>query len=306
MHSPSERVEGAFSPSGGPSRARRGVSAGEPAPGLRTSLTHRESSVGGLARDASSGYNLGVAVLVGTSGWQYSSWRGRFYPEGVPQRAWLRFFAERFPTVEVNNSFYMLPKATSFERWRDETPEGFVVTVKANRYITHIRRLRDCRDAVQTFWGRARLLGPKLGPVLFQLPPRFAVDPDLLRDFLGVLPEGIRAAFEFRDRSWERDEVYELLDRAGAAFVLADRPAAHVPDVVTGGWSYVRFHEGRPGVVDYPREKLRRWASRIRAMPARDTFVYFNNDPGGAAVRDATTLTAMLRGATAGASTRSA
>jgi uncharacterized protein YecE (DUF72 family) len=247
-----------------------------------------------------------VDVLVGTSGWQYSSWKGTFYPKGVPQRAWLGFFAERFPTVEVNNSFYMLPKASSFERWRDETPPGFVVTVKANRYITHIRRLRDAADPVSTFWARARLLGPKLGPVLFQLPPRFGVDLALLREFLGVLPDGIRAAFEFRDRSWERDEVYAALDCAGAAFVLADRPAARVPDVVTGGWSYVRFHQGRPGVADYPREKLRRWADRIAGMPARETFVYFNNDPGGAAVRDAMTLTAMLRAATAGATTRTA
>lgn len=245
-------------------------------------------------------------VLVGTSGWQYDSWRGRFYPAEVPKRAWLRYIAERFPTVEVNNTFYMLPKATSFERWRAETPEGFVITLKASRYITHIRRLRDCRDAVATFWERARLLGPRLGPVLFQLPPRFAADPELLRDFLGVLPSGTRAAFEFRDRSWEREDVYELLDAAGAAFVLADRPGARVPEVVTGGWSYVRFHQGREGVADYPREKLRRWATRIAATSARRTYVYFNNDPGGAAARDAMSLTAMLRGATAGAGTRSA
>jgi uncharacterized protein YecE (DUF72 family) len=247
-----------------------------------------------------------VDILVGTSGWQYDTWRDAFYPPDVPKRAWLRYFAERFPTVEVNNSFYMLPKPTSFERWRAETPEGFVITVKANRYITHIRRLRDGRDAVETFWGRVRLLGPKLGPVLFQLPPRFSVDAALLRGFLGVLPEGIRPAFEFRDRSWERDDVYELLDGAGAAFVLADRPGARVPTVVTGGWSYVRFHQGRPGIADYPREKLRRWAWRIAAMPARETYVYFNNDPGGAAIRDAMTLTAMLREATAHASTRTA
>ncbi len=247
-----------------------------------------------------------MEVLVGTSGWQYESWRGPFYPPDVPKRAWLGYFAERFPTVEVNNSFYMLPKPSSFERWRDETPDGFVVTVKANRYITHIRRLRDCRDPVATFWARARLLGAKLGPVLFQLPPRFAADLDLLRAFLRVLPPEMRPAFEFRDRSWERDDVYELLDGAGAAFVLADRPGARVPDVVTGGWSYVRFHRGRPGVADYPREKLRRWADRIVSMPAREAYVYFNNDPGAAAVRDALALTAMLRGATSRASTRSA
>lgn len=244
--------------------------------------------------------------LVGTSGWQYDSWRGPFYPPEVPKRAWLAFYAERFPTVEVNNTFYVLPRPASFERWREETPPGFVVTVKANRYITHIRRLRECREPVATFWSRARLLGPKLGPILFQLPPRFAADPSLLRDFLGVLPEGIRPAFEFRDRSWESEEVFELLDATGAAFVLADRPGVRVPSVVTGGWSYVRFHQGRPRIAGYPREKLRRWAGRIASAPARQTFVYFNNDPGGAAVRDAFTLTAMLREATARGSTRNA
>jgi uncharacterized protein YecE (DUF72 family) len=247
-----------------------------------------------------------VDVLIGTSGWQYDSWGGVFYPPDVPKRAWLRYFAGRFPTVEVNNSFYMLPKQSSFERWRDETPDGFVITVKASRYITHVRRLRDCRDALRSFWGRARLLGPKLGPVLFQLPPRFSADPGLLRGFLEVLPDGVRPAFEFRDRAWERSDVFELLDRAGAAFVLADRPGARVPDVVTGGWSYVRFHQGRPGTADYPREKLRRWGARIAGMPAGETFVYFNNDPGGAAVRDAMTLTAMLREAKGRASIRTA
>lgn len=255
---------------------------------------------------ADGGYEGDVDVLVGTSGWQYDSWRGGFYPPELPKRAWLRYFAERFPSVEVNNTFYMLPKPATFERWRDETPDGFVVTVKASRYITHTRRLRDCRDAVGTFWERASLLGPRLGPILFQLPPRFRADVGLLREFVGVVPGDVRPAFEFRDRSWERSDVYEVLDAAGAAFVLADRPAARVPEVVTGGWSYVRFHQGRPGVADYPREKLRRWAARIAATPARETFVYFNNDPGGAAVRDATTLTTMLREATTRASSRTA
>jgi uncharacterized protein YecE (DUF72 family) len=239
-----------------------------------------------------------VRVLIGTSGWQYDSWRGRFYPPEVPKRLWLGYYAERFPTVEINNSFYMLPKAESFARWRTETTPGFVVTVKASRYITHIRRMRDAGDAVAVFVDRARHLRDKLGPVLFQFPPRFGVDVALLRSFLGVLPPSLRAAFEFRDRSWERDEVFEALDAAGAAFVLADRPDARVSHVVTGGWSYVRFHEGRRGIPDYPREKLRRWADRIASMPARETYVYFNNDPGGAAVRDALTLTELLSATT--------
>jgi uncharacterized protein YecE (DUF72 family) len=235
-------------------------------------------------------------ILVGTSGWQYRDWKGPFYPEGLPQRRWLAHFARRFPTVEVNNSFYMLPKPETFERWRAETPEGFVITVKASRYITHIRRLREAGDAVERFHDHARRLGDKLGPVLYQLPPRFGADPARLSDFLETLPAGVRAAFEFRDRSWETGEVFSLLDRAGAAFVLPDRPGARVPDVVTGGWSYVRFHEGGhgPAGVNYRRDKLRRWADRIAGMRARDVYAYFNNDRTGAAVRDAATLMDLL------------
>ena len=237
-------------------------------------------------------------IWVGTSGWQYRDWRGAFYPDRLPQREWLGYFASRFPTVEVNNSFYRLPEASSFRRWREETPRGFLVTVKASRYVTHIRRLRDARDSVELFWSRARELGDKLGPVLFQLPPRFRADVGLLRDFTGVLPAGIRPAFEFRDASWNRPEVYEVLDRAGAALVLADRPGWRIDAVVTGGWSYVRFHQGGHGPLgsDYSREKLRRWADRIAGLPAGDVFAYFNNDQGGAAVRDAATLAELLDG----------
>src|SRR6266571_5361396 len=137
-------------------------------------------------------------IFVGTSGWQYRDWKGRFYPSDVPQREWLAFFSRRFHTVEVNNSFYRLPSDETFARWRGESADDFVFAVKASRYITHIRRLRDCRDPVRLFWSRARRLGKKLGPVLFQLPPRFPADTDRLRGFLKVLPGSMRAAFEFR------------------------------------------------------------------------------------------------------------
>jgi uncharacterized protein YecE (DUF72 family) len=233
-------------------------------------------------------------ILVGTSGWQYEDWRGGFYPEGLPKSAWLMRLAKAFPTVEVNSSFYRLPSAGVFGRWREQTPVGFVMAVKASRFITHVRRLRDCADPLATLWSRARELGPRLGPVLFQLPPRFPAEPERLRDLLAALPSGMRPAFEFRDPSWVNDEVLGMLDAAGAAFVLADRPGARVTDVVTGGWSYVRFHQGGTDRPGYPREKLRRWARRISSLDARDVFVYFNNDTGGAAVRDAFTLTELL------------
>jgi uncharacterized protein YecE (DUF72 family) len=233
-------------------------------------------------------------IRVGTSGWQYSSWKGAFYPEGLPQRAWLRHYASQFSVVEVNNSFYQLPRESTFDRWRAETPDGFLFAVKASRYITHIRRMRDCKDPVDLFWSRAERLGSKLGPVLFQLPPNLRADPELLAEFLGTLPPGMKAAFEFRHDSWRRDDVRALLDRSGAAWVLADRPGAHVAPVVTGGWSYVRFHQGQRSHPAYMRSKLRTWAGRLAASPARATYVFFNNDELAAAPADAATLIELL------------
>ncbi|MGE5226650.1 MAG: DUF72 domain-containing protein [Planctomycetaceae bacterium] len=235
-----------------------------------------------------------MRATVGTSGWVYADWRGSFYPRGVPQRAWLGWFAERFPTVEVNASFYRLPTPGTFERWREETPDGFTFAVKASRYVTHVRRLRDAAQPVATLWERASLLGGKLGPVLFQLPPGFAVELELLRAFLGVLPRGMLPAFEFRDASWDAPEVLSALDAAGAAWVLADRPGARSPSHVTGGWSYVRFHQGTRAASGYPLPKLRRWADLLAALPADRVFAYFNNDTGGAAIRDARTLMRLL------------
>ena len=233
-------------------------------------------------------------IHIGTSGWQYRDWKGRFYPEKLPQREWLPYFAERFPIVEINNTFYMLPKEETFVRWRETAPAGFTYVVKANRYITHLRRLREPRDSVKLFWSRARRLGKTLGPVLFQFPPNFQADIERLRGFLAVLPKSMRSAFEFRHASWETDEVYETLDDAGCALVLGDRPGLKAPDVVTGDWSYVRFHQGQKLGPWYPKAKLRKWADRIVAMPARETYVFFNNDPQGAAIRDAYTLADLL------------
>lgn len=235
-----------------------------------------------------------MEIIVGTSGWQYPDWKGRFYPNDVPQREWLAYFSERFPAVEINNTFYMLPKDETFVRWRESSASGFVFAVKASRFITHIRRLRDCRDPLRLFWSRCRRLGKKLGPVLFQLPPNFQADLGRLESFLRLLPGSMRAAFEFRHPSWETDEVHAALDAAGCALVVADRPGARPPDVVTGGWSYVRFHQGRPAAPGYTRDKLRRYADRLIEADARETWAFFNNDTGGAAIRDAATLTELL------------
>ena len=168
--------------------------------------------------------------------------------------------------------------------------------VKASRYITHVRRMRDAKDPVDLFWSGARRLGDRLGPVLFQFPPRFAADADRLEAFLAVLPQGLRPAFEFRDDSWARDErVLSALDRAGAAWVLVDRAGRIGAELVCGGWSYVRFHQGGPVRPGYSRQALERWADRIAALAVSEVWAFFNNDAQAAAPRDARTLSTLLR-----------
>ena len=235
-------------------------------------------------------------IWIGTSGWQYRHWKGMFYPDGLPQREWLRYYATRFPVVEVNNSFYRLPSESSLDRWREESPPEFLFVLKASRYITHTRRLRQAQDSVTLFWSRALRLKEKLGPILFQLPPKFRADVPLLAEFLDALPTEMRAAFEFRDDSWRQEPVLELLNQRRAALVLADRPGARVPPPMTGGWSYIRFHQGRATHPGYTREKLRAWADRISGFgdEGADTYAFFNNDWLAAAPADADTLAALL------------
>jgi len=233
-------------------------------------------------------------VHVGTSGWQYDDWRGRFYPEDLAQRKWLGFGASHFGTVEGNNSFYRLPERETFAKWRAETEPGFVVAVKASRFITHLKRLKDPAEPVALLWERARGLGDRLGPVLFQLPPRFPVDVARLRGLLEVLPKGMRPAFEFRDPSWYTDDVFLLLDGAGAALVWPDRPGVRPTLPALSRWVYVRFHQGTTTGPGYRRDKLRRWASRIAAAEADEAFLYFNNDWEGYAPRNALRLRELL------------
>jgi uncharacterized protein YecE (DUF72 family) len=235
-----------------------------------------------------------VTVLVGTSGWQYRHWRGSFYPEGLPATSWLGHYAERFPTVEVNASFYRLPERSTVERWAATVPQGFVFVFKASRYLTHIRRLRDPEEALRRMYGVFAGAGPKLGPVLFQLPPTLRRDDELLREFLERLPAEPRSAFEFRHASWFVDETFDALDARGAALVYADRPGVRVDVPTVGGWSYVRFHHGARAGPGYRRSKLRDYARSIARAQASDVFAYFNNDTAGAAVRDAATLIELL------------
>ncbi|NUP80949.1 MAG: DUF72 domain-containing protein [Nonomuraea sp.] len=230
-----------------------------------------------------------MATLVGTSGWQYKDWRGVLYPQGVPQRLWLETYAAEFPTVESNNAFYRLPGPETFAAWRERTPAGFVMAVKAGRFLTHIKRLADPEEPVGRLMGAAGELKEKLGPILLQLPPTLRADPGRLDRCLGCFPAGVRVAVEPRHDSWWTEEVRQVLLRHGAALCWADRLGRPLtPLWRTAGWGYVRLHEGlaapRPSYGD---AALRSWARRVGEAAWRDAYVYFNNDPGGAAVRDA-------------------
>ncbi len=229
-------------------------------------------------------------MYVGTSGWQYAHWKRVFYPDKLPQRSWLQYFAERFRTVEVNNTFYNLPERSVFEHWRKDSPRDFVFALKMSRFLTHLKRLHDPEEPVRRFMESARGLGPKLGPVLIQLPPRFDQNVELLAGTLKLFPSSVRLAVEFRDESWFTAETRSLLERHGAALCLADTPRRKQPAWRTTDWGFIRFHEGTSAhAPGYDRDVLRRWVERIVETWPRssDVYVYFNNDAAGYAIRDA-------------------
>lgn len=240
-----------------------------------------------------------MTLWVGTSGWQYRDWRGVLYPPGCPTRKWLAEYVLHFSTVENNNAFYRLPELETFARWRDSTPPGFVMAVKASRYLTHIKRLREPQEPVARLLSRVEGLGDRLGPILLQLPPTLKADHGLLADCLGQFPAGVRVAVEPRHESWWTQQTAQLLTEHQATLVWADRNSRRItPLWRTANWGYVRFHAGsaRPW-PRYGSTALRSWLDRIiRAWDDEaDVFVYFNNDPGGAAVANARTFMTMAR-----------
>jgi uncharacterized protein YecE (DUF72 family) len=230
-------------------------------------------------------------ILVGTSGWQYAHWRGRFYPAGLPQTRWLEHYVASFATVEINNAFYRLPERHTFAGWRERTPADFVLAVKMSRYLTHIRRLREPEEPVARFLDRAAGLGAKLGPVLLQLPPTLRADPEALDAVLARFPARVRVAVEPRHESWWTPTVRDVLTSRGAALCWADRGGRPVtPTWRTADFGYLRLHEGRARPRPrYGPRALRSWVQRIADTygDGPDVFVYFNNDGGGAAIADA-------------------
>jgi uncharacterized protein YecE (DUF72 family) len=230
-------------------------------------------------------------VWIGCSGWNYRDWRETFYPKGLPVKRWLEYYSRTFDTVEVNNTFYRLPSLTAVKGWAEQTPEDFLFTVKASRYLTHMKRLTDMSTGVERFYERIEPLreAGKLGPVLWQLPGNFHRDDERLAAALAKLPPG-RHCFEFRHASWFVPDVYEILRAQNAALVIGDHPERPFQSYeLTADWTFTRFHYGRRGRNgNYSQSELETWRRRIAAWRSKvDVFGYFNNDWRGFAVKNA-------------------
>jgi uncharacterized protein YecE (DUF72 family) len=237
-------------------------------------------------------------IRIGTSGWYYDHWQGRFYPEDLPKGDWLSFYTKTFDTVEINNTFYHLPQEQTLKKWQSIAPADFLFTVKANRYITHIKKLKDTRDEVHRFFERVELLKNHLGPILYQLPPMLHKNLDLLGSFLKLLLKKRKAVFEFRHESWYEDNTFKLLDEYNAGFCIHDLGSEPTPKVITGGVIYIRFH-GTSGryAGNYSKPMLNRWAKWIEANRENVSavYAYFNNDVLGHAVANAKTLKSLVK-----------
>jgi uncharacterized protein YecE (DUF72 family) len=218
-----------------------------------------------------------MRVLVGTSGYSYKEWKGPFYPADLAATKFLRFYAEHFPTVEINNTFYRMPTAKLLEGWASEVPAGFSFAIKAPQRITHMAKLQSATEMVNALVTTTNLLGPRLGPLLFQLPPFLKKDVPRLDAFLREVPKGPRVAFEFRHASWFDDEVWATLRAHGAALCVAEGEALESPLVATAEWGYVRLRRDV-----YPDDVIASWAARIKSQPWTEAYVYIKHDEGDA------------------------
>ena len=239
-------------------------------------------------------------IRIGTSGFHYKHWKGPFYPAKLSSAKMLEFYAQQFDTVELNNSFYRLPDASAFDYWREATPSNFIFAVKGSRFITHNKKLKDPENAVDNLLPRAAHLGPKLGPVLFQLPPHWRVNTERLTNLLEILPRDLRYAFEFRELSWMNLEVESILRKFNAAFCIYELAGYHSPLQVTADFAYVRLHGPDPGKYQgsYSDEKLSVWARQIEKWAAKlkAIYLYFDNDQAGYAATNARSLRTMTSG----------
>ena len=239
-------------------------------------------------------------IRIGTSGFHYKHWKGPFYPEKCPASKMLDHYLRHFDTVELNNSFYRLPEASAFDCWREATPANFIFAVKASRFITHNKKLKDPENALDNLLPRAAHLGEKLGPILFQLPPHWRVNAERLNNLLEILPREVRYAFEFRELSWINPEIDSILNKFNAAFCIYELAGYHSPLNITADFSYIRLHGPASGKYQgsYSSEKLQEWAKTIGewARKLKAIYVYFDNDQAGYAAANALTLKSMTNG----------
>lgn len=237
-------------------------------------------------------------IRIGTSGFHYKHWKGPFYPEKCPASKMLDHYLEHFDTVELNNSFYRLPEASAFDCWREATPGNFIFAVKASRFITHNKKLKDPENALDNLLPRAAHLGPKLGPILFPLPPHWKVNPERLTNLLEILPRDVRYAFEFRELSWINSEIDAILKKFNAAFCIYELAGYHSPLHVTADFTYVRLHGPAAGKYQgsYSNDKLREWADQIKrwSRQLHAIYLYFDNDQLGYAAANAITLKSLV------------
>jgi uncharacterized protein YecE (DUF72 family) len=238
-----------------------------------------------------------MKVFIGTSGWEYDDWRGNFYPESLAKGKWLEYYGEKFNTVEVNSTFYRLPTAEAVTGWHDESPTEFKISLKASRYITHMKKLLEPSKPVKKFLRLAGRLEDKIGILLFQLPPNLGRDGKRLENFVKILDRGYRYSVEFRDKSWFQKEVYDILHRYDIALCIMDMPGLSSPMISTTDFTYVRFH-GSTSLYrsSYSKQELKRWAGDISKLDGISrAYIYFNNDARGHAVENAMTMQELLQ-----------
>ena len=232
-------------------------------------------------------------IHIGTSGWHYKHWQGPFYPKDVPTERYLEYYSKLFHTVEINNTFYNLPDKKTIREWRESVPAEFIFSVKASRYITHMKKLKDPRKPVEKFIDTVKLLKDKLGPILFQLPPRWRVNPERLETFVESLPSSYRYAFEFRDPSWFDSRIYEILEKYNKSFCIYEIGGLTSPRIVTADFVYIRLHgPDGPYRGQYKTDVLREWAGELSRWKSqdKDIYFYFDNDEAGYAPQDAMRL----------------
>lgn len=232
---------------------------------------------------------------MGTSGFSYNHWQGIFYPDKLSRERWLEFYAERFDSVEINSSFYHLPRISTLESWRKRTPAYFVFVLKGSRFVTHRKNLKDCEDALKQFYDIAGSLKNKLAAVLWQLPPQLNVDTDRLQKFVAILPSHPPAVLEFRNHTWYTEKVYSIMKRYNVSLCLHDMPSVCCPDIAVGPLLYLRFH-GPEGKYkgSYSNEFLKQRAEVAKKLAKSDIYAFFNNDFGGYAVTNARTFRGYL------------